>query len=367
MAKKTTSKEELVKDILSGKDVEIDLGLRTEVDQENETAEEMDNPLADALEPAEDTKRFEVSKEDMPVSEYLNLFENGEIKIPECQRMFVWDDKQVMKLLDSIKKNVSITELKLGEVNGTLYLADGLQRTNALMKLLNSKKVSDEDKTIIRGYEVTVNTTHEMDWESFNEYFYNCNNGTALATSVKECAKLSPDLHEAIMDLSGNSFFREAATKKLFAKNDHKRIIAMAFLCYTAGVKPGITAGQLSKTLTLAEELALEHKDEAKANLNVIIEGLSLLNDEMVGKALNANYICSWSLLFNEYTNINADEVAEVTMKIFGGKKPIPEYSATTGGGAASPTNVKNRAHLYGTLLHNLRKERELDWNSGVA
>lgn len=381
-------------DIMNGKEPELDLGIQNEpIDLELEAeeveevpdeipaedepelelglqespVEEMENPLEEVFEKPEEVKKFKVSRQDICVKTYLNRFKSGEIKIPECQRMFVWDDKQIDELLVSIKKGLSMTELKLGEVDGQMYLADGLQRTTALMKMLDSKKISDEDKKTIQSYKVLVNTTHDMDWDSFNEYFYNCNNGTALASAVKACAKLSDKMHAAVMELSGNEFFRTATAKKVFSKNDQKRVIAMAFLSYSAGIKAGITAPVLSKRLIEAEDIILNHKDEAKRRLDIVVEGLSQLEDKFVYQATNANYICAWNHVFDAYTNVGADDVAEVTMKIFEGAKPLPAYSRTVGGGSSSKNSVENRAKVYMKVMEEVRKNHELEWNSEVV
>ena len=352
-----TAAEEFVNDVITGKEEEIDVGLQTdEAEASSDKAEEV-----------QPVKKFKSSRQDLSVRTYLNRFKSGDIKIPECQRMFVWTDAQVAELMESIRANVSITELKLGEVDGVNYLADGLQRTTALMMLADSKKLSEEDKKILMSYKVLVTTTHDMDWESFNKWFYRCNNGTALASSVKECAKLSPELHDVVMELSGESFFREAPSKKQFTKNDQKRIIAMYMLASAAELTPSAVAGKLANSLSEAESLVIKNKDVAKEYLNVVIEALGQLKNEFVEKALTANYVCPWGIVFNQFTNVSAEEIAEVTMKVFEGKKPLPAYSATLRGSAASKESIKRRAALYGELLQKLRKEREAEWNSNVA
>lgn len=343
-------------DVLNNREPEIDLGIQP-VTTENA------NPLAEVL-VSDTVKKFESSREDMTVKEYLERFNSGVIKIPECQRMFVWTDKQVDELMNSIRANVSITELKVGEVDGELYLADGLQRTNALIHLAASKKLSDADRATLMAYEVTVNTTHGMDWENFNKWFYNCNNGTPLASSVKESAKLSPALHAAVMELSGHDFLRNAPMKKLSMKNDHKRVIAMSFLCSAAGLHPGTVAPRMCRCMSDGEGLILDNLQAAKNNLNLVLDGLKQLKKEFVEKAMSATYICPWGIVLTQFNNISADEIAEVTMRIFEGKKIPTGYSSTTGSGSGSKENVNSRAAFYVSEIQKIRAERTLEWES---
>lgn len=352
------------KDVMSGNEPELDVGIQT-----TEETDECAEVLESAKEaPAKEVKKFKTSNQTVCVKTYLNRFKSGEIKIPDCQRMFVWTDKQVEELMNSIRSNMAIPALQLGEVDGVAYLVDGLQRTTALMNLAEDKKISEEDKKTLLSYKIVICTTHDMDWESFNRWFYNCNNGTPLASAVKESAKLSSGLQAAVLKLSGNEFFRSAPMQKTPQKGDHKRVIAMSFMCSAAGLYPGTVAGPLAKQLNNAEDLILSHFDQAEKNLGIVIDGLKQLKKEFVEKAVNTAYMSAWGVAFNKFNvKINADDVAEVTMKIFEGKKALPGYRATIGSGAGSSKMVLKRAEFYVDELEKLGKKRTLEWESKVV
>lgn len=347
-------------DVMSGNEPELDVGIQT-----TEETDECAEVLESAKEaPVKEVKKFKTSNQTVCVKTYLNRFKSGEVKIPDCQRMFVWTDKQVEELMNSIRSNMAIPALQLGEVDGVAYLVDGLQRTTALMKLAEDKKISEEDKKTLLSYKIAICTTHDMDWESFNRWFYNCNNGTPLATAVKESAKLSSDLQNAVLSLAGHEFFREAPSKKTAQKGDHKRVIAMSFMCSAAELTPGTISSQLTKTLTISEGPVMRNYEKAKANLQIVIDGISQLKKEFVEKSYNAAYMTAWGVAMTSLNNINADEIAEVTMRIFEGSKALPGYRKTTGSGANSKDAVNKRAAFYISEVEKLRKERTLEWES---
>lgn len=346
-------------DVLNDVEPEIDLGICVP-----EATDEYAEVLESAKEPVKEVKKFRTSNQTVCVKTYLNRFKSGDVKIPDCQRMFVWTDKQVAELMNSIRCNMAIPPIQLGEVDGVAYLVDGLQRTTALMKLAEDKKLSEDDKKTLMSYKIGICTTHEMDWETFNRWFYNCNNGTPLASAVKESAKLSANMQEAVFKLAGNEFFRTAPMQKTPQKGDHKRVIAMSFMCSAAGLFPGTVAGNLSKQLNNAEDLILSHVDAATTNLQTVLDGLKQLKKEFVEKAMNANYITAWGKVLKEMNNVSADEIAEVTMRVFEGSKALPGYRATIGSGAASANAFKNRANFYISELQKLRAERTIDWES---
>ena len=91
-----------------------------------------------------------------PVSSILALIEAGEIAIPEIQRPFVWEAKQVRDLLDSlyhgyptgyliIWQNPNVKLKKGGNAPGKKILIDGQQRVSALMTSIAGLPVLNEN------------------------------------------------------------------------------------------------------------------------------------------------------------------------------------------------------------------------------
>ena len=95
------------------------------------------------------------------VAGILGNIENNEIAIPEIQRPFVWEPKQVRDLIDSlyngyptgyliIWKNPNI-KLKDGTLsNGKRILIDGQQRVTALMAAISGKDVINDEYRKVR-------------------------------------------------------------------------------------------------------------------------------------------------------------------------------------------------------------------------
>jgi hypothetical protein len=87
-----------------------------------------------------------------PIQILLSWVQAGEIAIPEIQRPFVWETKQVRELIDSLYKGYPVgyliawknhdVRLKTGESSaGKKILIDGQQRITALMASILGKKV----------------------------------------------------------------------------------------------------------------------------------------------------------------------------------------------------------------------------------
>jgi len=103
----------------------------------------------------------------LTVSSTLDLIESGAIMLPELQRPFVWKDKQVIELLDSMYKGFPIGTLlfwrnpfaadsgavPLGHASGSTgrqpnpdYLViDGQQRLTSLYAIFHNKKIIDKE------------------------------------------------------------------------------------------------------------------------------------------------------------------------------------------------------------------------------
>lgn len=346
------SVEEFANDVISGKEEEIDVGLQTDG---------VENPLEDALEKPEEIKEFKYSCQKLSVKTYLERFKAGKIAVPSCQRSAgVWKKDQEDRLVDTILSKLPIPAVTLGEVDEQAYVVDGLQRTTTLEHLMTRKDIDDETKKKIQSYQLNIVTVHDMDWESFEKYFYNCNNGTPLATAVKECASLPTELSSAINKVSDNSFFYEGEFGRTVLTNEQKRIMAMSMLLAATGLNSAIKAKDLAKAMLNAENLIGDNVDKAKANMDKVIEAFKALKAEHVKRGFNSNYVCAWGYLLVQYPEITSDEIAEVTMHIFEKTKAITPYSSTTGSGSAGWKTLQKRINVIADVLDEIRHPEEI-------
>lgn len=90
------------------------------------------------------------------VGTILNYVKSGDIAIPEIQRPFVWENRQVRDLIDSLYKGFPVgyliisqnptVKLKDGTLSrGKKILIDGQQRVTALMTSILGMKVLDDE------------------------------------------------------------------------------------------------------------------------------------------------------------------------------------------------------------------------------
>ncbi len=111
------------------------------------------------------------------VQNLMNFVENGQIAIPEIQRPFVWGDKEVCALIDSLYEGYPIGYLIVwqnaqtrirgfGKAGNKKILIDGQQRVTALMASLLGKEVLD-DQYRNRKIQIAFNPIAEAGEESF--------------------------------------------------------------------------------------------------------------------------------------------------------------------------------------------------------
>lgn len=97
----------------------------------------------------------------LSISAILGLIKANDIAIPEIQRPFVWKNKQVRDLMDSLYKGYPVgyiilwknpnVKLKDGKISaGKKVLIDGQQRVTALMTALAGQNIINEDYKITR-------------------------------------------------------------------------------------------------------------------------------------------------------------------------------------------------------------------------
>ncbi|EST90241.1 DUF262 domain-containing protein [Vagococcus lutrae] len=73
--------------------------------------------------------------------ELIDMYENGEIVVPDMQRKFVWDSIKSSRLIESIILGLPIPPLFLLEISDNQYeLIDGVQRLTTLSNFVNGRQ-----------------------------------------------------------------------------------------------------------------------------------------------------------------------------------------------------------------------------------
>lgn len=156
-----------------------------------------------------------------PIQILLSWVEAGEIAIPEIQRPFVWDSKQVRELIDSLYKGYPVgyliawknhdVRLKTGESSaGKKILIDGQQRITALMASILGRKVinSHYKKINIKisfnplkdgGKFETFTPAIEKDNEWFDDISVLIDSSTNLFNVVNEYIAKNPDSDQSLI------------------------------------------------------------------------------------------------------------------------------------------------------------------------
>lgn len=85
--------------------------------------------------------------------ELIDMYENGEILVPDMQRKFVWDSIKSSRLIESIILGLPIPPLFLLEISDNQYeLIDGVQRLTTLSNYVNGRQwnygIQTHDKII---------------------------------------------------------------------------------------------------------------------------------------------------------------------------------------------------------------------------
>lgn len=80
-----------------------------------------------------DTFDIKVSTENRSFNELADMFQEGDIKVPDVQRKFVWDTNKCSKLIESILIGLPIPPLFFMDIGNNSYeVIDGLQRLTAI-------------------------------------------------------------------------------------------------------------------------------------------------------------------------------------------------------------------------------------------
>lgn len=317
-------------------------------------------------------KRYhERSTETTSVRAILKRMKEGRIQLPLCQRLYVWDSKRRESLFDTIERNWSCGTVILAEseADGVQYLTDGLQRLTSCIYLSVDQDgigMSAEQKKAVLDYNITLSIVKGMTDQEIKLYFDRLNSGVVLAAVVKERSKLSDELNNAILNISSNEFFRESKTTATFTKAHHHELIAMNLLLAAAGVPQGENkAKSLCSKLSENSENVLENMEKAKNILQKLISIYSELDEEIVKRSLNANFVGSLVYVLHD-KDYSDNQVRELINYVFEGKRAISDYTATTSSGAADEGKCKARYGLLVTLLDNppLKNFNEEDYKS---
>lgn len=125
----------------------------------------------------------------LTIGEYLDNVAEGIVSLPNYQRSFVWDDKQVDLLADSVRRGIPLPPVIVAKVGDLSLLTDGYQRTTALRQIaegLEEEHAEEFNAAIMYALEVTCETAEEA-----ATLFVRYNNGKPLAGIEKSKATLS--------------------------------------------------------------------------------------------------------------------------------------------------------------------------------
>lgn len=301
---------------------------------------------------------YEWSVDSTTVRSLLKRQKEGKLKLPFCQRLYVWDIKQRSRLFQSVLSNIPCGVLMLAEVNGVQYLVDGLQRLTSLMYLsidYDKMNITKDQKKVVLDYRVATIVVKDTNANDTKELFNLYNSGIPLAAAVKYRSTLSDELNNAILSLSSNEFFRDIKTKVTFKKGHHHELIAENALLAASGMEfDSNKAKDVCSKLKDNEQDVLDNMEKAKNIIDRIISVFSSgIDDDVVSRSFNANYVCPLCYIISKYPNYTDDNIREMTEYIFADKVAIKAYTTTTSNGASDPTKCKNRFKLLESLLSN--------------
>ncbi|MDD3123563.1 MAG: DUF262 domain-containing protein [Candidatus Izemoplasmatales bacterium] len=329
-------------------------GVKGDNTKEEEQTDVM-KELADAAEQSNDEtedNEDEVSSwssERIAIKTILSRYADKKFQLPLCQRLYIWNEAQRKSLFDSVKHGLPCGTLIIAEVDGIQYLIDGLQRMVSLMMLTTDKTLSDEDHKTVRDYDVTLITVHDMSIERMKHYFNVLNSGIVLAAAVKERSKLSERLNNAILNVSGNQFFRDISKKAnaTFRKSHHHEIIAENILLANAGVKiGGNKAKDLCKRIETYEVDIMANENKATAVVNRLAEIFNPLDDEFIKRSMNANFVSVLVYIMHDYPEITNEQYVNLIKLVFASKRAVKDYTETTSKRSADEDKIKARYDL---------------------
>lgn len=291
------------------------------------------------------------------VKAFLNMYKAGKIRLPDCQRLFVWSRAQQEKLLISLRNNNSISVLELAQKpddNDVLYLLDGQQRITSITNLLADPKVSADDKKIIGDYPLWCSITYGMNDEQIQNMFSLHNSGVDVASVVKQRTKLTPELRSLVIDLSSNDFFKNAGFNVTASKGHHHELIAENALLAAANLPvDSIKAADVRNRLNNNSENVIKFAGSANRLLDALISIFKsdVITDYSYKKALNNNFMSILLYVLRDSPKVELSEYPLLINYVFAKRKAVNEYAATTRGGSGSSENCKLRYNVIIRLL----------------
>lgn len=292
----------------------------------------------------------------MPVKKFLSLWKQEKIKLPDCQRLYVWTKPMRSALLESVKVNAPISAIQLAQKIGeedVHYLMDGQQRIASLQLLLNDPNISAADKKLIGNYVLDYSILYNVTEEQMQTMFRLHNSGMAVASVVKQRTKVDAEVRSVMLRMSANDFFKDPGFNATARKNHHHELITQNAMLAAAGV----SVGAIKATNTRIR--MNENKDAIMANINnaqTLLDALIDIYSEGIlevvrPRSLNSNFLSTLVYVMVKNPNIQRDEYVRLINYIFKDKKAIPEYSATTGSGAGGAENCLLRLNVICNLL----------------
>lgn len=317
--------------------------------------------IGDSLEDDEtveaNTYTYDTKKE--TVRTLVNKYKSGKLKLPICQRLYVWNEDKRMQLLDSIKQNLPFGAITIAEHDGEYYLLDGLQRTVSAMLLLGDKNLTQEEKDDVLKYNVVEIIVYNMNVGAMKNYFARLNSGIALANFVKYRSKLSNALNDAILELASDPFFREMDTTQTFNVHHHHEVIASHILLAAAGIETGSNkAKDVCTRLEKNEEAVLGNFEKAKKVLEKLKEIYGYVKVGLK-KSFNSNFLSCLVYLLAQNMDEDDKYFVETIEYIFPGRRAISEYSSTTSGGATDAAKFKKRIGVIEKIFNTLKENEE--------
>lgn len=333
---------------------------------------EQDNVLkvieqaADELDEEElsSTHWHEKTVETTSVRAILKRQKEGKIKLPLCQRLYVWNETMRRSLFESVERNYPCGAIILAESaeNGIQYLTDGLQRITSLMYLsidFDQWGLTKEQKKMVLDYQITIITAKGLTDEEIKDLFNRSNSGIALASVVKERSKLPNNLNNLIMSIANHDFFRTLNTEDhikttpTFTKSGHHELIAMNTLIAASGLEQETNkAKDLCKTIREYETDVTDNYDKAVKLIERIADIYNSLDLTVAKRALNANFVGTlvYVITGNDYSS---EQIVGLINYIFEKTRALPAYAATTRAGAGDAGKCAARCKLLKDLLNN--------------
>ena len=350
------------------------------VEQEVNVAEALDNAMSsitDEMIEVDEGKYFVRSSETITIRSLISRYKKEQIRVPACQRLYVWKSGDVDLLIDSVNHNFPIGMIILGECEGQKYLLDGLQRVTSLVEKLSSSKIADEEKKNILDYRIITETIHDMSEQDMNAFTQRCNMGVKMASATKHRAGLPKDLFNMIVELAGKEEYRQVKTNRTFVTSAHNELIAMHALLAAANTPvTKNTAAMLCKQLKInADKLDATIFSHAKQSVNELCEAFITMKSYLTNiycmpdkeadataehicvKGLNVNFAAALFRVMYKDLGVTTEEIQYMLKHIFEGKNAIKEYAATTANHSSDEKSLTNRIKILERILDDGRKE----------